>query len=86
MELDDLSTEIWIPPDATFNNYYQSAVLIVSYLDSVSALTSKAVKAKEKNLILIREALDAYGEKLSSNISKYGGDIEFFRSTTKLKF
>ncbi len=85
LELDSLSSEIWIPPGAIFKPYYESDTLTISYLDPIATLTSKAVKAKEKNQILIHEALAVYGESLALQISKHGGELEFFRTKQKLK-
>lgn len=83
--LDHLSSEIWVPPGATFKPYYASERLTVSYLDPISTLTSKAVMAKEKNKLLIAEALTLYGESLARSIQNNGGDIEFFKNKQKLK-
>ena len=82
---DELSNEIWLPQDATFIEYYESPFVKVSYLDPISALTSKAIKAKEKNKTLITNALKIYGDKLASNIKLYGGDLAFFSEDTQLK-
>ena len=51
---DELSKEIWLPDNAIFIPYYSSENLAVSYLDPISALTSKAIKAREKNRFLTR--------------------------------
>ena len=85
MQLDHLSSEIWIPPTAFFKPYYTSERLHVTYIDPISALVTKAVKAKEKNKLLVREALKIYGEELSTPIQKYGGDLEFFQGTGGLE-
>lgn len=85
LKLDDLSSEIWIPEEATLLKYYQSPLLTIQYLDPVSALTSKAIKAKEKNRYLIKQALEHYGEELKSKILLYGGDIDYFLNDEKLK-
>lgn len=83
--LDDLSTEVWIPKGAKFIKYYDSDLLKVSYLDPLSALTSKAIKAKEKNRVLITEALKHYGDKLKSKITENGGSIDYFSQRQGLK-
>lgn len=85
LRLDDLSSEIWIPEDATFHEYYESNLLKVNYIDPISALTSKAIKAKEKNRFLIKHALKYYGNSLSNKILFYGGDIKYFNDDEKLK-
>lgn len=84
MTYDDLSGEVWLPDDSVFHSYYDSPQLNVSYLDAVSALTSKAVKAKEKNRFLVRDALKIYGDRLAEQIRKYGGDVEYFTQSEKL--
>lgn len=81
--LDELSSDIWIPKDASFEPYYESSSIKVSYLDPLSALVSKAVKAKEKNRILIAEALEVLGESLASKIRSHGGDVGYFTETKK---
>jgi predicted nucleic acid-binding protein len=83
--LDDLSGEIWIPKEAKFIEYYESPLLKVKYLDPISALVSKAIKAKEKNRILVAEALKHYGDSLKDKIIANGGNIEYFTSNQKLK-
>ncbi len=75
---DELSKEIWLPEAAAFIPYHSSEHLIVSYLDSISALTSKAIKAKEKNRYLIRKGLEVFGKPLEEAIVRYGGDINYF--------
>ena len=75
---DELSEEIWLPTFSTFIPYYRSSHLEVSYLDPLPTLTSKSIKAKEKNRFLIRDALTVLGETLEQAIIHCGGDISFF--------
>ena len=75
---DDLSNEIWIPEGATFICFYQSENIHCEYLDALSCLVCKAIKAKEKNKFLVRRALEVYGDELKASIEKYGGDISYF--------
>jgi hypothetical protein len=81
--LDELSSDIWIPKGASFVPYYDSSAVKVSYLDPISALVSKAVKAKEKNRVLISDALVVLGESLASKIRSNGGDIGYFTESQK---
>lgn len=76
---DEDSTLVWIPEGATYVPLYSFANLTVLALDPESALVSKAVKAPEKNKMLIREAL-ASGEfaSLADRILKAGGRLESF--------
>lgn len=48
-------------------------------IDPLFALCSKAIKAREKNRILIAQALKVYGKSLVRLIEKYGGDLEYFK-------
>lgn len=75
---DELSSEIWIPDNAKFEKIIESPELVIEILDPIAALTSKAVKAPNKNKILIVEALAVYGEQLAEEIIRYGGDLNFF--------
>ena len=86
LEFDFLSTEIWLPLDATYIPVYEGDKLRCEILDPISALVSKAVKAPEKNKLLIRSALEIYGEDLARKIKAYGGDISMFQQTQKLRF
>lgn len=76
---DEDSTLVWIPEGATFEPLFSLPNLTVLALDPESALVSKAVKAPEKNKVLIREAL-ASGQfaKLADRILKAGGKLERF--------
>lgn len=77
-EYDELSSEIWLPKETTFSTFYDSDYLVCKRIDPLYALVSKAVKAPEKNRILIRAALAKYGEELALLIRKYEGDLEYF--------
>ena len=85
LAFDELSEEVWIPKDAKFIEYYDSPYVKVTYLDPISTLTSKAVKAKEKNRILVRDALKIFGNILATNITSNGGDIEYFKHSKSMK-
>lgn len=85
LEFDELSREVWIPKDAEFLEYYDSPFVRVTYLDPISALISKAIKAKEKNRILVREALIIYGDALATKIISNGGDIDYFKLSKPMK-
>lgn len=78
-ELDPLSNEIWIPEESTFTNIFSSNHLTCFRLDPLFAFLSKAIKAKEKNRIIISQALEAYGNDLKQLIIKYGGDLNYFK-------
>jgi hypothetical protein len=82
LEFDDLSNEIWLPDDATFIPLKESPLFRISAVDPISAFISKAVKAPEKNKILIREALAVYGVILEKRLIEHGVDLNFFRKAT----
>lgn len=85
LDYDDLSSEIWLPSDAIFIKYFENHLLIVERLDPISALTSKAIKAPEKNKELLRHALGVYGEPLKQKILQHGGSLDLFNRRTKTK-
>lgn len=78
LELDPLSHEIWIPLGSTFKLLFSSNRITCRSLDPLYALLSKAIKAKEKNRILVAEALVFYGNKLAKLIKKFDGDLDYF--------
>lgn len=53
--------------------------LLVEVAEPIYVLTSKAVKAPEKNSILLKRALPIFGDKLEKLIVKYGGNPEVFK-------
>jgi hypothetical protein len=81
-EYDDDSEKIWVPKETTYTEIFTSARLSCEVIDPIFSLVSKAIKAKEKNRILIRQALSVYGERLRNLILKYGGDCAYFESKT----
>ncbi len=78
MVYDELSSEVWIPPEATFEVMHDSSVLKVSLLSPLFVLASKAVKAPQKNKQLITQAIEIWGEELIDLISEHGQDIRIF--------
>lgn len=81
-EFDDLSGEIWLPANATFNVIAEEELFKLSALDPLSAIVSKAVKAPEKNKVLVRQAIEAYGDRLMRQLQDYKVDLNFFRNTS----
>ncbi len=75
---DDLSKEIWLPENATFNQIYDGQKLEVLALDPISALVSKAVKAPDKNYSLIKRGLEIFGSKLSKELERYNISTDKF--------
>jgi len=73
---DDKSEFIWVPDESKYKIIYQSPLLLCKAIDPFYALVSKAVKAPEKNRILLQNAISYYGEELIACIEKYGGDLE----------
>ncbi|MCB0321951.1 MAG: hypothetical protein KDD69_00210 [Bdellovibrionales bacterium] len=80
LEYDELSSEVWIPPDSTFLVLWESEVLRCEYLSPLYCLLSKAVKAPEKNRRLILQGIQIFGDELRKLINHHGGDILFFTS------
>ncbi len=78
LELDPVANEIWLPEDATFTETFSGKLLTCLRLDPLYALVSKAIKAKEKNRLLVRQALSVFGNELSDLIEQYGGDLKYF--------
>jgi hypothetical protein len=76
---DEDSPLIWIPPGAKFVELFDFDNVIVKRIDPESALVSKAVKAPQKNLQLIRQAI-ASGQfsELVRRILENGGKLEDF--------
>jgi hypothetical protein len=76
---DESSEEIWIPEGAHFEELFDFENVRVVRIDAESALVSKAIKAPEKNRILVREAI-ASGEfpALVDRIEAQGGNLETF--------
>lgn len=76
---DEDSPYIWIPPGAKFIELFDLDRVHVTTLDPESALVSKAIKATEKNKILIRQALaSGLFPNLAERILANGGDLESF--------
>lgn len=79
LELDTDSNLVWIPPESHFELFWDSKFVMVKLLDPESALVSKAVKAKEKNKILIIDAIASERfPNLIQRIQDNNGDLEFF--------
>ncbi len=76
---DEDSYLIWIPPQAKFEKLFEGDYLLVESIDPESALVSKAVKAPEKNKLLIRQAIasDEFPT-LVDRILENGGRLEDF--------
>ncbi len=78
LELESDTHLIWLPSEATFTEIMNTPRITCQVVDPLYALCSKAVKAKERNKILIRDALVEYGDDLKNLIQKYGGDLGYF--------
>lgn len=83
---DETSEEIWIPKEATFEKLFDFENVRVTRIDPESALLSKAIKAKQKNKILIRQALSSKQfSNLAEKIEKNGGDLAYFLEMEGMK-
>jgi hypothetical protein len=76
---DEDSHPIWIPPAARFEAVFKFKNFAVLSIDAESALVSKAVKAPEKNKLLIREAIaSGLFPSLVDRLQENGGKLELF--------
>lgn len=76
---DEDSDKIFIPKGSQFFNFLDLVHLNVKVIDPESALVSKAVKAPEKNKILVRQAIvSRVYPNLISRIKSAGGDLGLF--------
>ena len=78
LEYDEDSGLIWIPPGSKFDTLHESPILLVTAISPLYGILSKAIKAKEKNRILVRDAIGVLGEELINLVVKFGGDIDYF--------
>jgi hypothetical protein len=77
--LDSDSELVWIPPKSSYELFCDFKYVRVKLLDPESALVSKAVKAKEKNKVLIVDAIaSGLFQNLVQRIEDNSGDLEYF--------
>jgi hypothetical protein len=79
LELDGLSGEIWIPAESSWDEVFNESGIRILKIKPIYAILCKAIKAKAKNRVLVKEALAIYGSDLEDLIVKYGGNINDFR-------
>jgi hypothetical protein len=75
---DEDSPLIWIAPESKFIKFFESNHIFCETIEPIYAILSKAIKAKEKNRVIVTQALKFYGEELFNLIQKYNGDIDYF--------
>lgn len=76
---DEDSELVFIPAGSQFFKFLNLSLVEVEVIDPESALVSKAVKAPEKNLQLIRQAIVSGSyPNLADRIAVNGGDLEKF--------
>ncbi len=78
LKYDEDSGLIWIPNGSTFETLHDTNLLTVAAISPIYGILSKAIKAKEKNRILVGDAIAIFGEKLVELIVHYGGDPQYF--------
>ncbi|MBM4252288.1 MAG: hypothetical protein FJ146_09975 [Deltaproteobacteria bacterium] len=79
LHYDELSNEIWMPRETTYSSIYSGLTFDGYRADLEYVLISKALKAKAKNRVLIRDYLVAGASPLFLNLCKiYGIDLEEF--------
>lgn len=78
-ELDPLSNEIWMPQETEYAEFYVGKFILVERALPEFILLSKAMKAPEKNLLLIRRYI-AFGppKKFFDLAEKYKVNLEAF--------
>lgn len=79
LDVDSESDFIWVVPEAEFDTIFETEFVKIEAVQPLYNLASKAVKAPEKNKILIRRGLLQFGNELYNLILKYGGDLEQFK-------
>lgn len=77
LDLDELSSEIWMPPETKCWVLHESELIRCEVAEPIFILASKAIKAPEKNRQLIEDAIGLLGEPLIKLIKKHGGEINF---------
>ncbi|MCP4447571.1 MAG: hypothetical protein GY811_19855 [Myxococcales bacterium] len=77
LELDRYSDEIWLPEGAAYVEIFSGKYLTCLRLHHLDALESKAVKAPEKNRLLIQQALPIYPV-LEKRLMARNIDITYF--------
>lgn len=76
---DEDSELIFIPKNSWFNPFINLSLVEVKVIDPESALVSKAVKAPQKNIQLIRQAIASeLFPNLAQRIIDSGGDLKKF--------
>lgn len=76
---DEDSELIFIPKNSKFNPFMNLSLVEVKVIDPESALVSKAVKAPQKNIQLIRQAIASESfVNLAQRIIDNGGDLKKF--------
>lgn len=78
LEYDEDSELIWIPPKSTFELLHDSPLVECKSIGPIYGLLSKAIKAKEKNRILVRDAIALFGVEFVEMLIEHGGDPEYF--------
>jgi len=71
---DELSEEIWMPEDTIWEVVHIGENVRLYKARAIDVLVSKAIKAKVKNRVLIKNALLVYGDELKDRIIKFGGE------------
>ncbi|GAB4419568.1 MAG: hypothetical protein OHK0056_29750 [Bacteriovoracaceae bacterium] len=75
---DELSDEIWMPEDTKWEQVFKGENVTIFKASAIDVLVSKAIKAKEKNRVLIKKSLQVYGDELKKRILSHGGDPNEF--------
>lgn len=80
LEYDNDSHLVWIPPESRYDPLFDAPLVQCEVIQPLYAIVSKAVKAPEKNRIIVRNAIGFFGEELIQLLLKYGvKPAEFFK-------
>jgi hypothetical protein len=75
---DEKSQYIWLPDETEYEGIYESDVIFLDSPLPIYLITSKALKAPEKNKQLVISAIEEYGEDLLKLFDKYKVDMTKF--------
>jgi len=75
---DEQSPLIWLPEETKCETIYKSEIIEVEGPLPIYLIVSKAVKAPEKNKLLVTQAIEVFGDEFLGMLEKYGADINYF--------
>lgn len=73
---DELSDQIWLPEEFETEFFFKGTSVHCERVLPLYVITSKAVRALEKNRSLVIDSISEYGSELIVLLEKYGVDVE----------